>query len=41
MREAYGYDAPLYIDEPEPDLSGYFWLIGMLGVLIWIAYGWI
>ena len=41
MREAYGYEATLYVEEPYTDGGGWFLAIGVVGVLIWFGYGWI
>lgn len=41
MREAYGWDAPLHVDKEETSYSGLMVGIGMVGLLIWLAYGWV
>lgn len=41
MKEAYGWDAPLYVEEEQSSLSGLTWTIAIAGLLIWLAYGWV
>jgi len=40
MREAYGFDAPLYV-ESDRDMSGWFLAGVTLWVLVWVGYGWL
>lgn len=41
MREAYGYDARLWEEPPEPSMSWFYWLTVFFGVICWVGYGWI
>lgn len=44
IREAYGWDAPLFVEQAEESLSdfcGWLILIACFGLLVWFTYGWL
>ena len=41
MRDAYGYDARLYVEQQPKTVSGWYLVIGFIGLLVWFSYGWL
>lgn len=42
MREAYGYEATLWVEEPDRSFGSWiWWIIAFVGIVIWVGCGWI